>query len=238
MAFLLCMIPSIVLADKNDFVVNKSYDASNIKNIIVMYAIPQPAQQNVSVQQIPPKLITEIKNDFAKDKNIKITMFDDLVSRINSENNINYTELNKTDPQKANAILANYLKQFDACFTVYILAYEIDSIYVPEYTHDVQEWVDTDMTQYDTTTDKWVPVKWYETVTVTDPAYYYNDANTALLMTLTDINTKQIIFSRQESRTHTPRGIWNEDPISPAKRILSDYINDTLKMIKNNDVHK
>ena len=113
MAFLLCMIPSIVLADKNDFVVNKSYDASNIKNIIVMYEIPQPAQQNVSVQQIPPKLITEIKNDFAKDKNIKITMFDDLVSRINNENNINFTELNKTDPQKANAILANYLKQLN-----------------------------------------------------------------------------------------------------------------------------
>lgn len=246
--FLICTMPSIVFADnnepgdsktKNDFVVNKNYDASNIKNVIVMFKIPQPTQQNVDpiYNQEKPKIINEIKKDFAKDKNINInvTMFNDLIRRINSENNIDFNELNKTDPQKANTILTNYLKQYDTCFTIYILMYYIDSRFVPAFSYDDRELVDHGQ-KYDTDAGKWVPDKEWETVTVTVPDHYYEQTYTDFLMTLTDINTKQVIFSRQEWRKYAPdRGDWYKDPVSFANRTIRNYISDTLKMVRKSN---
>ena len=245
--FLLCAMPSIVFADNDlcgaseyhkNFVVNKNYDASNIKNVIVMFDIPQPTQQNVDINYIQEKsdLINNIKKYFAKDKNINInvTMFDDLVSRINSENNIDFTELNKTDPPKANTILANYLKQYDTCFTVHILMYYIDSRLIPEFSYDDRELVENGHI-YDSDTGKWVPDKEWETVTVTVPEHYDNTSFTDFLMTLTDINTKQVIFSHEEWRKHESTCINDtdfENPEKLANQTLHNYINDTLKMVR------
>ncbi|WP_196595736.1 hypothetical protein [Pectinatus frisingensis] len=224
--FLICILSGIVFAQKADYV-NKNYNAHNIKNILVAVTVPQGA--NVFDDYATIKIEDDIKEAFSNDTNIHITMMDDVISQINRDNNIDIIQLTKTDPQTANQYFVKYAAPYDTALEVDVLDYSNGKSYVGANSYNTTEYQNVTATDsYGNITNVTVP----QTVTHNIPAHYVGNATVGLNFTLRDMSTNQVIFARKEIRTRDNDAFNTAACESIAKRIVNNYVNNTIDMIK------
>lgn len=223
----LFLLSCTAFAQKSEFK-NEKYNAGHIKNIILLCGIPQQTAPYVYDQYLPQTFPDVIIKEFSSNKDIKITNFEDIVHKINLENNCDIMEMFQTNPTQANQILQNYTSKYDAYLIVNILQYGNGSQYRPAFSYNTTQYQTGSVIGSDGST---ATVTVPQTVTNTIPAGTISNATAAIEFIFRDTKTNETIFARTESRTRASDA-WNTaDPKDIAKRISDNYINDVLDKI-------
>lgn len=215
-------LPSAAFAEKYDYV-NKNYNASNIKSIVLLCTIPKNNIQLVEDTYAPSKFNDLIINNFTR-KNIKVTLFSDLLNQINTENNVDIAKLEQTDHDKAMELITSYLQKYDACLTVNLLQYNVTNTYISPTTYTTTQYQQS--TVYNTN-GTITAVDIPQTVTNEIPGMMGKSGNAKIRLILIDTHTNETIFDRKELGSEL-----GEHPFDVAKRIVNNYVNNVIDMIK------
>jgi len=212
---------------------NDNFNAGHIKNIVLLIFVPNENIKYIQDQYIIPKIEQNIIKSL-EDKGLSVTPFSKVVSNINTTYNIDVMSMNRTDPKQAGELLSKYLFNYDAVFTVSILAYGVGSQYEPGFSYNT--------TQYQTGTvigsnGNMATITTPQTVNHQVSGRDVSNATAILDFKLNDTKSNATIFAYSEQRTRES-DMWNTaDPESVAHRVISACINDMAVKI-HDDANK
>ncbi len=226
---LVILFTSVAFAEKSEYK-NDKYNASHIKNIILLCGVPSSTSSYVYDPYISMTFPDVIVKELSEDRNIKITMFADIVKKVNQENNCDIMAAYDADPAGANKLMQKYIDKYDAYLVVNILQYGTGSQYRPEFAYNTTQYSTSTVT---TSTGEFATITTPQTVTHTIPAGLTSNATAAFEFNLRDTKTNETIFARTESRTRESDLFSTADPKDIAKRISDNYVHDLLDKIHN-----
>lgn len=222
------VLSSTVFAEKSDWY-NRYYDMSKMKKIAVFCVVPPEYEEKVDgpyIESSYPEILVEKlgkKNIIAEDS----LAIENKMKKLPSQS---YVTMLTQNPEEADQMFQQYVKDnYSAILTVEMQRYEYQDVDHEGYTYETKETEEIRVQRSDGT---WTTTTFPKTVKHDVPAYTVRTAEVALVFSLVDAKTDEVIFSRIESRS-SDGGIFSGPNLEKVtKSIAEDFAKDLRKKLQ------
>lgn len=233
LVMLLMLITTSAFADKQEWI-DKNYDFSKAKRILVYYIVPDELKNGITEKETE-EIFLKTLQDKVTDKlgpfGYKIKNLEKANNEINLLYGVNFLEQLKNDPFKANEIFQKYLQEnIDLTFEVRLMTYSTGSRYKEGYYRTVPKieshYVSNGMfggqiVTTNTTEQQYVPSQ-------NVPMTY-----TTVKFMIDDVATKENVWTRIDEREREGDELFgNSKPKEVFERILKSGFGDFTDKLK------
>lgn len=228
LTILLILVTATAYAEKQEYI-NKEYDFSRAKKIYFHFAyLPNGngIKEN-ETEDLNFEYLTKLWSK-AKNKGYQFYYSTDIIDIINKEKSINLDEISQKNPEKAETIYQEYIKEnMDMTVMINVLAYDIGSQYREGYFINMP----STETSYINTPYSSATITTYGT-----QQQYVRGGNVpvsycCVRMMVFDMATSNRVWVRIDDRAKVNATVFdNTKPKDMYKRILNNYYNDFEKI--------
>jgi hypothetical protein len=232
LVLMLVILSNSVLAAKYEYK-NPNFNAGRIKNVVYLCMVPKGCEQYIHDPYAVAKMDAFVAKDLQSNGLVPVP-FSKVLADVNTNNNVNITELNTKDPKKAALLTQSEVAKYDALLVVKIVSFARGKEYAPAVHTTTTETIHGDI--YDTLGTRVGSYSRPESVEQEMfPAEIINNATVMLDFKVSDPKTDAVFFVYNEDRSRKAGRMFNRDvdPAGIAGRITNVGINEFASKVKD-----